>query len=78
MSPLRTLNIVVMGVATAGVIWLARHHQWLYAALLALATFIGWPLVFVWFFGQHMTLPRRPHATGKEEPNKEKRSDYDA
>jgi hypothetical protein len=46
MSPLRTLNIVVMGVATAGVIWLARHHQWLYAGLLALATFIGWPLVF--------------------------------
>jgi hypothetical protein len=73
MSPLRTLNIVVMGVATAGVIWLARHHQWLYAGLLAPATFIGWPLVFVWFFGQHITLSRRSPDLGKEAPNKEKK-----
>lgn len=71
MSPWRTLNIVVLGVATAGVIWLARHHQWLYAGLLALAAFIGWPLVFVWFFGQHITLPRRRPDPGKEVPNKE-------
>ena len=72
MSPWRTLNIVVLGVATAGVIWLARHHQWLSAVLLALAAYIGWPLVFVWFFGQHMTLPRRRPSPGKEKPNKEK------
>ena len=72
MSPWRTLNIVVLGVATAGVIWLARHHQWLYAVLLALVAYIGWPLVFVWFFGQHMTLPRRRQPPGKEKPNKEK------
>ena len=73
MSPLRTLNIVVMGVAAAGVIWLARHHQWLYACLLALAAFIGWPLVFVWFFGQHMTLPRRQIDRKNETPNKEEK-----
>ena len=71
MSPWRTLNILVLGVATAGVIWLARHHQWLYAVLLALAAYIGWPLVFVWLFGQHMTLPRRRQPSGKEKPNKE-------
>ena len=72
MNPWRTLNIVVLGVATAGVIWLTRHHQWLYAVLLALAAYIGWPLVFVWLFGQHMTLPRRRQPSGKEKPNKEK------
>ena len=72
MNPWRTLNLVVLGVASAGVVWLARHHQWLYAGLLALAAFIGWPLVFVWFFGQHITLPRRSPDSGKEAPNKEK------
>lgn len=72
MSPWKTLNVVILGMATAGVIWLARHQQWLYAGVLAVTAFVGWPLVFVWFFGQHMNLPRQP-IQNKEIPNKEKR-----
>jgi hypothetical protein len=72
MSPWRTLNLVVLGVASAGVIWLVRHHQWLYAGLLALAAFIGWPRGLVWFFGEDITQPRPAPPPIKKETNNEK------
>jgi hypothetical protein len=78
MSPLRTFNICLLGIATAGVIWLARHHQWLYATLLALGAFIGWPLVFAWFFGEHMTVQRDGTESKRNSPNRKKKYDRDA
>jgi hypothetical protein len=78
MSPLRTFNICLLGIAAAGVIWLARHHQWLYATLLALGAFIGWPLVFAWFFGERITVDRARTGSKPNSPNRKGNYDRDA